>query len=237
MLEPYQDSAERGIPTIEPAALVAALRQAAASGIGAALHAIGDAAIRGALDAIQTARQLQPPLPGTPPTRIEHAQHIHPQDVRRFAALGVIASMQPIHATSDMLLADRHLGARARYGYAWRSLLDAGATLAFGSDAPVEPLEPLRGLYAAVTRRREDGSPPGGWYPAQRLTLPEALRAYTLGGAIAAGRARDLGDLRPGKRADLVVLADDVLQAPPEALLQTRVEATVVDGQVVYQRG
>ena len=106
--------------------------------------------------------------------------------------------------------------------------------LAFGTDAPVEPLEPLRSLHAAVTRQRADGSPPGGWYPEQRVTLAEAVRAYTLGSAIAAGVERDLGDLDIGKRADLVVLSSDVFREPPEALLQTRVDATVVDGEVVY---
>src|SRR5439155_25156800 len=130
---------------------------------------------------------------------------IHPEDVPRFARLGVVASMQPIHATSDMHMAERHWGGRARHGYAWRSLRRAGATLAFGTDAPVEPLEPLRSLYAAVARRREDGEPAAGWYPEERLTLAEALEAYTLGSAIGLGARDELGDLAVGKRADLVV--------------------------------
>jgi predicted amidohydrolase YtcJ len=234
MLEPYRGSDDRGIPTIEPERLTGALRRAAAAGLGVAMHAIGDAAVRFALDAVGEERRAQAPLTGTPPTRIEHAQHVDPADVPRFAQLGVVASMQPIHATSDMEIADRHLGQRARYGYAWRALLDAGATLAFGTDAPVEPLDPLRSLHAAVTRQRADGTPAGGWHPDQRLTLDEAVRAYTLGSAIAAGVERNLGDLQVGKRADLVVLSRDVFREPAEALLETRADLTLVAGEVVH---
>lgn len=236
MLEPYEGSDDRGIPTIERASLEQALQHARRSGIGVALHAIGDAAIRGALDALEaTARSVAAP-PGTPPPRIEHAQLVHPDDVPRFAQLGVIASMQPIHATSDMEMADRHWGRRARHAYAWRSLIDAGATLAFGTDAPVERIEPLHSLYAAVTRQRENGEPSGGWYPEQCLTLAEAVRAYTHGSAIAGGFERDQGELTPGMLADFVVLADDVFSAPPETLLRTRVEITAIGGEIAFER-
>ena len=131
------------------------------------------------------------------PDRIEHVQLIAPSDLPRLARLGVVASMQPIHATSDMDIADRHWGARAATAYAWRSVLSSGAGLAFGSDCPVETLSPLAGIHAAVTRRRADGSPgPDGWRPAQRLTVEQAVRAYTLGAARAAGRERDAGHHR-----------------------------------------
>ena len=134
-----------------------------------------------------------------------------------------------------MNMAEDRLGPKRVQGaYAWRKLINAGVRLAGGSDFPVELPNPFYGLYAAVTRQDREGHPPGGWYPEQRVTLAEAVRAYTLGSAIAAGVERDLGDLDIGKRADLVVLSSDVFREPPEALLQTRVDATVVDGEVVY---
>jgi predicted amidohydrolase YtcJ len=160
-------------------------------------------------------------------------QVLHPDDLPRLAQLGVIASVQPIHATQDMDLVDRLWGRRGRYAYAFRSLLARGARLAFGSDAPVETPDPLAGLHAAVTRRRADGFPAGGWYPEERLPIEVALRAYTQGAAYAAGDEAKGGSLTPGQRADFVVLSEDVLQAPAEALLHARVELTVFDGEVV----
>ncbi len=238
LLEPYEGSASRGIPTIEREALVEAVRLAEENGLGVAMHAIGDQAVRLALDAVEVARASVTPAPGTPPARIEHAQLVDPADVPRFAQLGVVASMQPIHATSDMLIAERHWGPRrAGHAYAWRSLLDAGTPLAFGTDAPVERLEPLLSLFAAVTRQRESGEPPGGWHPEQRLTLAEAVRAYTHGSAIAAGLERELGDLAVGKRADFVVLDRDVLAAEAATLLETGVDLVGVEGRIVFQRG
>ena len=132
--------------------------------------------------------------------RIEHAQLLHPDDIARLSRLGIVASMQPLHATSDMLIAERYWGARCRGAYAWKSLLDAGAALAFGSDCPVEICDPLAGIHAAVTRRRADGSPGAqGWRPEQRLTVEQAVHAYTLGAAFAAGWESDLGSIRVGQ--------------------------------------
>ncbi len=162
---------------------------------------------------------------------------LHPDDLPRLAALGVIASVQPIHATQDMDLVDRLWGQRGRYAYAFHSLLASGATLAFGSDAPVETPDPLAGLYAAVTRRRADGRPTGGWYPHERLAVADALRAYTVGPAWAAGLEGRSGSLVPGAWADLTLLSQDVLQDPAERILETRVRHTVVDGEVVYSEG
>ena len=142
--------------------------------------------------------------------------------------------MQPIHATSDMLIADRYWGDRCRTAYAWRSLLDAGAHLAFGSDCPIETLSPLAGIHAAVTRQRADGTPEGGWYPEQRLTVAEAVRAYTLGAAYASGEESSKGSITMGKLADLVVLSRDIFAIPLEEILETKVVATVLDGKVVY---
>ncbi|MBN2549122.1 MAG: amidohydrolase family protein, partial [Anaerolineales bacterium] len=150
---------------------------------------------------------------------------------------GVIASMQPIHATSDMSAADRFWGDRSAYSYAWRTQLQHGAALAFGSDAPVESPNPFWGLHAAVTRRLPDGSPgPQGWYPEQRLTVQEALQAYTQGAAYAAGMEDRLGRLAPGYLADLLALEVDPFTCPPEALRDIRPHAVMVGGEWVYSR-
>jgi predicted amidohydrolase YtcJ len=144
--------------------------------------------------------------------------------------------MQPIHATSDMLMADRYWGARSAYAYAWRSQLQAGAILAFGSDAPVEAPDPFWGLHAAVTRQRQDGSPsPFGWYPAQKLALIEALKAFTIGPAYAAGLEDHLGRLTPGYLADLIVLDNDPFQISPEALASLKPRATMIHGEWVWR--
>jgi len=144
--------------------------------------------------------------------------------------------MQPIHATSDMEMADAHWGARSEWAYAWRSLLQAGTALAFGSDCPVESLDPLRGIHAAVTRRRPDGSPgEEGWYPEQRLTVAEAVSAYTRGAAYAAGQEAVAGSITPGKLADLVVLSRDIFTCDPMDILNTEVLATVLDGRFVHR--
>jgi predicted amidohydrolase YtcJ len=162
---------------------------------------------------------------------------LHPDDLPRLAELDVIASMQPIHATGDMQIADRHWGARAATGYAWRSLLEAGTHLAFGSDAPVEPMSPLLGIHAAVTRCRANGSPgPEGWYPEQRLSVQQAVHAYTLGAAYASGEEALKGSLTPGKLADLVVLDRDILKIEPAQIHETEVVATMLGGEFVYQR-
>ncbi|MDP8922155.1 MAG: amidohydrolase [Chloroflexota bacterium] len=237
MLEPYEDSPDdRGIATLDRDELVDLTRRAWASGIGVAAHAIGDAAVRLVLDAAEIVRADDHPAARTQLLRVEHAQLVHPDDVPRFGRLGVVASMQPLHATSDMDVADRRWGARCRTAYAWRMLLDGGAQLAFGTDCPVEPPDPLRGIHAAVTRQRPNGAPPGGWYPAQRLTVAEAIHAYTLASAAAAGWEGDLGSLAPGKLADLVVLSRDPYAVPSAELLDTEIAMTVFDGQVVHER-
>ena len=143
--------------------------------------------------------------------------------------------MQPIHATSDMDMAERYWGRRSDLAYAWQGVLAGGARLAFGSDAPVETLDPLAGIHAAVTRRRVDGSPgPEGWIPAQRVSVAQAVHAYTLGAAYASGEANLKGSLAPGKLADLVVLSHDIFHIPPEEIAATRVEMTVLNGKPVY---
>ena len=231
MLSPFEtDPTNTGIPTLEPEALHELVHKANSAGLSVAVHAIGDAANRAVLDAIAAAPQ--PPMRN----RIEHVQLLHPADVPRLAQLGVIASMQPIHATSDMRIADLHWGKRSATSYAWRSLLDAGTHLAFGSDAPVEDPSPLQGIHAAVTRRRPDGSPgPQGWYPEQRITATEAVYAYTMGAAYASGEEMQKGSLTPGKLADLVVLDRDILITDPMDILHTRVLGTMIGGEFVYR--
>jgi hypothetical protein len=164
--------------------------------------------------------------------RIEHLSVVHPPDVPRVAALGVIASVQPIFAPSDYQMADRYWGERSQYAYDTRTQLDLGARVAFGTDSPVEPFAPLINIHAAVTRQRPDGSPgPGGWYPTAKLTLAEAIAGYTRGPAYAARREGRLGELREGYCADLIVLDRDIRRLPPAELLDTRILATMLGGE------
>lgn len=227
MLEPFAGSADnRGIPTLSSDDLRVAAGRAAAGGIATAIHAIGDRANRAALDALVSA----PRVPAMP-HRVEHAQLLHPDDLPRFAAAGIIASMQPTHATSDRDTAERYWGARCATAYAWRPLQESGATLAFGSDAPVETCDPLAGLYAAVARHnRGDGRAP--WRPELALSLPDALRAYTVGAAAATGEEGRKGILAPGYLADMAVLSDDIC-AGLDALERARVVCTIVGGKIV----
>jgi hypothetical protein len=236
MLAPYEGEPDnRGIAIAEGEALTGLVRQASRAGLAAFVHAIGDRANREVLDAIEASRRAGEGLQLR--HRIEHVQILHPDDVPRLARLGVIASMQPLHATQDMLLADALWGKRCTGAYAWRSLLNSGAVLAFGSDAPVEDLSVLAGIHAAVTRRRPDGSPgPEGWIPQERLSAAQALWAYTVGAAYASGEETIKGSLAPGKLADVAVLSRDILAIPPEDILDTEVVATLLDGRFVYRQ-
>jgi len=253
MLEPYTGRAGRGIAMFPEAALNTLIRQAYAGGISVVVHAIGDAANRKVLDAIaktqqQPEQQNQQSVPGSSvrsspgasapalPNRIEHAQVLHPEDIGRFAALGVVASMQPAHATSDIQVAERLWGARCRTAYAWQALKSAGTVLAFGSDAPVEPLNPWPGIHAAVTRQRPDGTPEEGWYPSQRLSLADTLHACCIGPAMASGETGIKGMLAPGMLADLAILAVDPFANRPEDLHAVTVNMTIVGGKVLFER-
>ncbi len=234
MLAPYTNRDHTGIAVIHPSAMQEIVTRANANGISVTVHAIGDAANRSVLDAIAAARATSLPL--ALPNRIEHAQILHPVDIPRFAALGVIASMQPIHCPADMAMAERLWGERCATSYAWRSLRDAGATLAFGSDAPVETINPWAGIHAAVTRQTIDGIPAGGWYPEQRLTLAEALEAYCVGPALASAESDRKGRIVPGMLADLAVLNGDPFQMPAAQLHTVRADLTIVSGRMVYSR-
>lgn len=221
-----------GILMLDGEELLEIAARASVAGIGTSVHAIGDKANHVVLEAFEALRRAEQAERRTPASlRMEHLQLMHPDDIRRPAELGVIASMQPVHATSDMPMADRFWGPRSRHAYAWRSLLDSGAVLAFGSDAPVECPNPFWGIHAAVTRRRRDGSPgPSGWYPDERLTLAQALRGYTRGPATAAGLEKLQGRLVPGSLADLIVLDLDPFQVAPDELANLQPVGTMVDG-------
>jgi predicted amidohydrolase YtcJ len=238
MLEPFSDDAHtRGLPQYRPGELDSLVTAADAAGLQVILHAIGDAANRQALDAFERAARTNGPRSRR--HRVEHAQVLDRADIPRFRRLGVIASMQPTHATSDMRWAETRIGReRAVEGaYVWRTLLDSGAVVAFGTDFPVEPMPPVEGIYSAVTRqsREEPGTPPGGWLPEQRLSREEAIRLYTAAPAYAEWQERDKGTLRPGMLADLVVWSADLLTVPDAEILAAQPVLTVVGGRVTYR--
>jgi predicted amidohydrolase YtcJ len=233
LLEPYDGSDDSGLDLIAPAELKRLVARASHGGLAVAVHAIGDRAVRHTLDACEAAG-ADLARPALPP-RIEHAQLVHADDRARFAALGVAASMQPSHAVSDIDNAERAWSRRLEGAYPWRALLERGTLLAFGSDAPVETPDPSAGLHAAVARTRADGTPLGGWLPAQRLTLDEALSAYTEGPARLAGTDARSGRIAPGADADLVLWRDDLHALDPANLHAARPRLTVLAGRVVHE--
>jgi predicted amidohydrolase YtcJ len=237
LFAPYEGDAKNvGVYVTPPDAMRSLIRSSDAAGLNVCVHAIGDEANAVLLDLFgEVAKQR-----GAKDRRfrIEHAQHLRPQDYQRFKALGVVASMQPYHAIDDGRWAEGRIGAkRCASSYAYRSLLDAGAKLAFGSDWPVAPLDPVPGIDAAVNRRTLGGKHPGGWFPEQRITVAEAVEAYTLGSAYAAGQEGDRGSITGGKLADLVVLSRDIFDSSErDKIVETKVELTVVGGKVVFER-
>ncbi len=230
---PYSDEpASRGLEVLSEARLAEAMRRATAAGFQVAVHAIGDAAVSRVLDLV--ARELGPAAAALRP-RIEHAQVVRDEDVPRFAALAVLASVQPTHCTSDMPWAPRRLGPeRIGWAYRWRSLLAAGVRLSLGSDVPVENPDPRRGLWAAVTRCTPEGTPPGGWNPAEALTAAEAVAGFTSWAAYAAFEEAWRGAIRPGFAADFTVFDRDVTAANAAGVLEARVLRTVVGGRDVF---
>ena len=238
MIQPYEGSPDNtGFLLLDSEQIFETGQKAAQAGLSLAIHAIGDRANHEVLNAYTQLRQYETEqkLPHLR-HRIEHVQILHPADTQRLAQLNVIASVQPIHATSDMFMADRFWGQRSAGAYAFRTLLSANTTLAFGSDAPVEQPNPFLGLHAAVTRQRPDGQPAlEGWYPAQRLSLLEALAGFTTGPAYAAGLENRLGQLAPGFFADLIVLATDPFTLPAPDLFAIQPLATMVGGHWVWE--
>jgi len=233
LIDPYDDDPEnRGLPFWTQDTLDGFVQKANAKGFQVGIHAIGDLGNRMALNAFDKAQGGKAsPLRN----RVEHAQIIDLDDIPRFAELGVIASMQPTHATSDMNMAEDRIGPeRIKGGYAWRRLLDAGAVIASGSDFPVELPNPFLGLYAAVTRQDRAGLPQDGWYPDQALSREEALHSFTLAAAYAAHQEERLGSLEPGKWADFIIVDRDYFQIPVSEIDDIRVLQTWVGGKLVY---
>jgi predicted amidohydrolase YtcJ len=243
MIEPYEGEPDNyGITVTDKEAVYDYGQRAAKNGLALTVHAIGDKANHDLLDVYEQLRvdesNFQPPTSNFQPLRhrAEHLQVLHPNDLARVGRLKVVASMQPIHATSDMNMVDKYWGKRGAYSYAWRDQLNNGAVLAFGSDTPVEPINPLWGIHAAVTRRREDGSPSEqGWYPEQRLTVSEAVDAYTKGAAYAAYSEKDRGTIEVGKLADLTILDRDLFTCAPMEIRETKVLGTMVGGEFKYR--
>lgn len=236
MLEPYEGQQDNlGVQVRSPAELDRLVARAVDAGLWTAIHAIGDRANREVLDVFERHQAASERLGIR--HRIEHVQLLHQDDLPRLARMGVVASMQPIHATQDREIAERYWGPRARWGYAWRSIAASGAVMAFGSDAPVETPDPWLGMYAAVTRRRADEKGGRAWYSQECITLEEAVRAYTAGAAYAAGTEGWQGVLFPGSAADFVVLDRDPYAGAPEELLRVRVLATAVGGRIAHAAG
>ncbi|MCB9007958.1 MAG: amidohydrolase [Ardenticatenaceae bacterium] len=253
MIAPYEGEPNNyGIIVTDKEEMLEKASAASANGLSVTVHAIGDKANHDVLDVFEAVRKqeigdrrleiksgqspissLQSPILRH---RIEHVQLIHPADQHRLAQLGVIASMQPIHATSDMETAVRHWGSRTKDSYAIRTMLNSGATVVFGSDAPIEKIDPLPGIHAAVTRRRADGSPgPEGWHPEQKLTMTEAIHGFTTAAAITSGQEARLGSIAPGKLADFTIFGRDIFTIPSDELLDVEISGTVVGGQFKHR--
>jgi predicted amidohydrolase YtcJ len=236
--EPFSDAPTRGLLSDEMHP-VDAMRQrmmgADAAGLQLCIHAIGDAGISAILDLFDEVARAHGPADRR--FRIEHAQHMGAKDFDRFVALGVVASMQPYHAIDEASWAEGRIGPdRIKRTYAFRTFLDQGVHLAFGTDWDVAPLNPMLGLYAAVTRAGLDGKTPGGWVPEQKITILEAITAYTRGSAYAEFQDDVKGTLAPGKLADLVILSDDIFRIPPEKIRDVKVVTTIAGGRVVWPR-
>ncbi len=235
MVEPYENEPDNvGIRVTEKETMYELVSKASEHGLPSTIHAIGDLAVRDVLDVYERVRQEEAARGITPEQRrhrIEHLQVIHPDDAHRLAELDVIASMQPIHATSDWHMADAYWGKRSKLAYNPRVQIDQGVHVAFGSDSPIDPFDPLPNIYAAVARRRPDGTPnENGWYPENKISVAEAVHGFTIGAAYAAGMEDRLGRLTPGYLADLVVLDRDIFTIPTDEILDIQVMGTMVGG-------
>jgi len=236
MFEPFEDDpGKSGLAQYPEETFYDLMEKAYANSFQVGVHAIGDKGVNWVLNAVERAQQKY----GKKDLRyrIEHAQIIKPEDFKRFAELGVIASMQPTHCTTDMRFCEIRIGKeRSKYAYAWRTLLDNGTAIAFGSDWPVEPLDPRRGLYSAVTRKSiEFDYPEGGWFPEQKLTMAEAIKLFTYSSAYASFEENIKGTLEPGKLADITVYAKDLFAIEPKEILTAPVSYTILGGKVVYE--
>lgn len=240
MIEPYEDDPNNyGIVVTDKEEIYERGSLAAKNGLALTVHAIGDRANHDLLDVYEMLRKEEGERQGVGRKlrhRAEHLQVIHPSDYHRFAQLGIIGSVQPIHATSDMLMSDKYWGKRSAGAYAWRTQLNHGTLLTFGSDTPVEPYNPFWGMHAAVTRRRPDGTPgEEGWYPEQRLTVAEAVDGYTKSPAYVGYNERDLGSIEVGKLADLTIVDRDLFTCDPMDIRDAQAVGTMVGGEWKYR--
>jgi predicted amidohydrolase YtcJ len=241
MIEPYLD-ADCGMPLVSPAELQAAIHKAEKAGLAVMVHAVGDRANRELVEIFERLKAMRSDqmenaaaFPNVP-HRIEHVQMIRPEDLKRLSQLDVTACVQPHNMLLDINMVDESIGPKGRWTYAFRNLLDAGIRVMFSSDSPVGDPSPLKGIHAAVTRRREDGTPQNGWYPELRISVAEAVWGYTMVPAIAHGLAGKLGSITPGKRADMIVLDRDIYQIDPMEIADVNVDLTIFNGDLVYQR-
>ncbi|MDE3230444.1 MAG: amidohydrolase, partial [Chloroflexota bacterium] len=232
MLDPYEGGAARGLLTTGEEEIERAVRDAAQGGVGMAIHAIGDRAVKTALDGVEAG--LRAGTLHARRIRLEHVQLAREEDLQRMARLGVVASVQPFHAVVDRYTAERYWGARHRRAYAYNTMRELGVRLALGSDTPVDTCDPLRILHAAINRYDDRAPDAGAWLPNQALTLQQALYAYTAGAAWAGGQEASQGSLAPGKLADVVVLAEDPFAIPPERITGAQVAATLIGGELVH---
>ena len=233
MFEPFEGSTDNfGIEATSEEELSKLVGKASRVGISVAIHSIGDKAVHQSLNAIEKSGQ-QRKEGAELRHRIEHVQLLHPDDIRRFQKLGVVASVQPVHAPADIDIAEKYWGERSKFAYAFKTLLDSGARMVFGSDAPIETIDPWMGIHAAVTRHRigEEES----WYPEQRLTVVDAVSAYTKWARYASYEENQKGSIEVGKLADIVVVSQDVFKIDPEEISDTRVECTILGGRIVHE--
>jgi len=241
MLEPYLD-ADYGMPLFPMDEFAEAITKADRAGLAVMIHAIGDRANREVVTVFEELEKARvkdgKPAYAPPwiPHRIEHVQMIRPEDLERLARLGVAACVQPHNMILDISMIDESVGPKGKWAYSYRDMLDAGIPVLFSSDAPVCNANPLVGIHAAVTRQRRDGTPEGGWYPGQRISVNEAVHGYTIVPAITYGRDHELGSITPGKRADLIVLEKDIYTIDPMEIADTKIDMTIFDGQIVHQR-
>lgn len=241
MLEPYLD-ADCGMPLTPMDELARCLHHADEAGLALAIHSIGDRANRELITVFEGLREQRkgagaaaPPGP-TVSHRVEHIQMIRPEDLVRLSGLDIVACVQPHNLVLDIGMIDESVGARGKWTYPYRDLFDYGISVVFSSDAPVCDPSPLAGIHAAVTRQRRDGTPEGGWYPAQRISVEEAVRGYTMAPATSYGMEDRLGSITPGKYADMVVLDSDIYAIAPMEIIETKVDITIFDGRIVFQR-
>jgi predicted amidohydrolase YtcJ len=239
LLEPYSDRKDfSGMATLSMDTVLVTAQHALKHGFQVCSHAIGDRANKEILDRYETAFRENPSASADHRFRIEHAQHLSPSDIPRFASLGVIPAMQAIHMSSDRPWAIERLGEKriVEGAYMWQALLKSGARIVNGTDAPVEPLNPIPSFYASVTRKTLKGDPPGGYEPEQKLTRDQALKSYTIDAAYGAFEEGIKGSIEPGKLADFTVFSEDIMTIPEDEILKTEVSMVIVDGKVAYKK-